>query len=159
MEIPICQICKEPIHNFICIDCLAEDIKDWLPQHLVSRFSRFNEMFLGYFHYPHDHEENNHNLVCNGRGKGSICLYCYVNEVFQWLLNQNKTLARRFIRVFSFGLKVSRFRDIIKAKPQPITELIETDKEFGICDECGEYSDELRHIDGRWVCKECGVME
>ena len=25
----------------------------------------------------------------------------------------------------------------------------------GICEECGEYSDELTNIDGRWICPEC----
>lgn len=158
-ELFICQICKEPIHNFVCIDCLAGDIRNWLPEHLVSGFLRFNEMFLEYFHYSHDHEVNNHHLVCGARGKGSICLYCYVNEVFQWLLSQNKMLAKRFISIFSFGLKISRFGNIIKANPQPITELTERIEEFGICDECGEYSDELRRIDGKWICKECGAME
>lgn len=158
-EIFICQICKEPIHNFVCIDCLAGDIKKWLPEHIVSRFLRFNEMFLEYFHYPHDHEVNTHHLVCNARGKSSICLYCYINEVFQWLNIQNKRVAMKFIKLFSFGFEKKGFRDITKANPQPITELTKEGEEFGICDECGEYSDELRHIDGKWVCKECGVME
>lgn len=26
----------------------------------------------------------------------------------------------------------------------------------GICERCGEYSDVLRNIDGRWICQECG---
>lgn len=28
-------------------------------------------------------------------------------------------------------------------------------EEFGICDECGEYAEELRLLNGRWICIEC----
>lgn len=30
--------------------------------------------------------------------------------------------------------------------------------EFGVCDECGEYTEELVLIDGSWVCKGCSRM-
>ena len=30
--------------------------------------------------------------------------------------------------------------------------------EFGICDECGEYTEELVLIEGSWVCRECSHM-
>ena len=29
------------------------------------------------------------------------------------------------------------------------------EKIAGICEECGEYSDELTYVDGRWLCSEC----
>jgi len=27
--------------------------------------------------------------------------------------------------------------------------------EFGVCDECGEYTEELILIEGSWLCREC----
>ncbi|RLJ08473.1 MAG: hypothetical protein DRP12_00480 [Candidatus Aenigmatarchaeota archaeon] len=27
--------------------------------------------------------------------------------------------------------------------------------EFGICDECGELSDSLKRVNGKWVCESC----
>ena len=156
-EVFICQICKEPIHNFVCIDCLAKDIVSWLPEKLKEKFSMFNRMLLDCFNCPHDHQDD-HRLVCSAGGKGSICLFCYVNEVFQWLKTQNKKIAWKFRKAFSFGSGPSEFRNITKANPHPITELSLENEEFGICDECGEYSDELRCVDGKWMCKECGAL-
>ena len=30
--------------------------------------------------------------------------------------------------------------------------------EFGVCDECGEYTRELVLIDSAWICKGCSRM-
>jgi len=34
----------------------------------------------------------------------------------------------------------------------------ESDNEFGVCDECGEYTEELILISGTWICKQCSRM-
>ncbi|RLI98519.1 MAG: hypothetical protein DRO99_00470 [Candidatus Aenigmatarchaeota archaeon] len=154
MEIPICQICKEPINNFVCLECLAKDISTWLPPGLSDRFTKFNDWFLDTFkHMPHT--VTRHHIVCDLRGKGSVCLYCYVNEVFQWLMGEDKPVARRFRKLFSFGMRKGDFKQIIKSHAKPISEVEEMEKEEGICDECGEYSDELHILNGRWVCRVC----
>jgi len=31
-------------------------------------------------------------------------------------------------------------------------------EEFGVCDECGEYTEELMLIESNWVCKDCSRM-
>lgn len=31
-------------------------------------------------------------------------------------------------------------------------------EEFGVCDDCGEYTEELILIEGSWVCKTCSHM-
>jgi len=155
-DVMLCQICKEPIHNFACIDCLAKDIKNWLPVSLSNLFTEFNEWFLSVFDY-HKHEVlEGHHLVCNARGSGNICIYCYVNEVFQWIAGQDKAVAKRFRHLFSFGMKKTDFREVMLAHAEPISEVETVEKEFGICDECGEYADELKLLNGRWVCMECG---
>jgi len=155
-EILICQICKEPIHNFVCIDRLADDIGKWLPSDLSSHFAGFNKQFLGIFsHTPHA-DLGNHHIVCNSEFTSNICLHCYVNEVFQWLAGKNKAVANRFRRLFSFGMDKKDFREVMLARPRPIMEMENMGEEFGICDECGEYTDELKLLNGRWVCQECG---
>ena len=52
-------------------------------------------------------------------------------------------------------MKKTEFKEIIKAHAQPISEVENMDEEFGICDECGEYSDSLGLVNGRWICVIC----
>ena len=105
MDVQICQICKEPIHNFVCIDCLANDISKWLSSNISASFNNFNERFLNIFNYHQHNRLEQHHLICSARGNGNVCLHCYVNEVFQWLKCQDKSVARRFRKIFSFGMK------------------------------------------------------
>jgi hypothetical protein len=158
-KVLICQICKEPIHNFVCIDSLAEEIKRWLPTDLSMSFGTFNNWFLSVFnHSYHDANHTNTHVLCNSSSIGNICVYCYVNEVFQWLVEQNKAIGKRFRDLFSFGMKKTDFREVILAHAEPISEVENMNEEFGICDECGEYADELKMLNGRWICHECGGL-
>ena len=150
----ICQICKEPIHNFVCIDGLSRHITRWLPSGISGPFSKFNQRFLEIFHYPYD--ISNEHMICDTERTGNICLYCYLNEVYQWLMGQNKAVARRFRKIFSFGMDKSGFREIIISHAEPISGVENVKEESGICDECGEYTDGLRILNGRWICRECG---
>jgi len=151
----ICQICKEPINSFVCLERLSEDIRGWLPEALSSRFAGFNDWFLKLFSYGYDAGLEHHGMVRGGMGKGSVCLYCYVNEVFQWLLGEDKAVARRFRKLFSFGMGKTDFREITKANAEPISSSVNHEREFGICDECGEYAEDLKLRSGRWVCSGC----
>ncbi|MBW6462397.1 MAG: CBS domain-containing protein [DPANN group archaeon] len=38
----------------------------------------------------------------------------------------------------------------------PVTERILSD---GICEDCGNYSDELRNFENRWICQECEELK
>lgn len=31
--------------------------------------------------------------------------------------------------------------------------------EFGVCDDCGDYTEELVLIEGNWICNNCSHME
>ncbi len=33
--------------------------------------------------------------------------------------------------------------------------MVEKEAEFGVCDECGEYTEELMLMEGAWICKKC----
>jgi formylmethanofuran dehydrogenase subunit E len=67
----------------------------------------------------------------------------------------DKGLAKMFINTFNFGFSKRDFRNIIRAKPEPITSSKYYASELGICDDCGEFSEELSLDEGNWLCPEC----
>lgn len=63
------------------------------------------------------------------------------------------------MKVFSFGFKTKNFVNILKARPaEPIAETEAENEDFGLCDECGEFSAELILLEGKWMCRECSGM-
>ena len=152
MEVQICQLCKEPIANFACIRHMGEGIAQWLPSPAKELFEKENARFLETF--SSTHIDSGHSALCASGGE-STCLYCYVNEVFQWLSGTDKAVARRFRRLFAFGMKKEDFREIIISHAMPITENIPEKGDLGVCDRCGEYSEELSESRDGWVCSGC----
>ena len=151
MEVKICQLCKEPIANFANIRHMGADITQWLPSPTRELFEKENARFLGTFRQAHT--DSGHAL-CNSAAD-PICLYCYVNEVFQWISGSDKAVAKRFRQLFAFGMKKEDFREIVISHAEPITENMPEKSEFGICDGCGEYSDSLFRTREGWTCSGC----
>lgn len=154
--VSVCQICKEPIWNFFCPDCLADDIKKWLPAQLSQPFSAFHNHFSGYFR-SNLNSAFNWCLNCKTQKEASVCPYCYTNEVIYWLKDQNPQLANKFAQLFPFDFEKIGHKEFFRTHHHPITDTedLPERKRFGICDSCGEYSDELVSKDGEWVCEEC----
>ena len=161
MNVFICQMCKEPVTNFICPNRLAMSIRDWLPDKLTGKFSKFHSTLMSYFssdrcdfRYQRSHCETK-NILCTEKDQSRLCAFCYIAEVYEWLKNNNKSLAEQFLQVFSLGYQKVRYRLEGKIVRHPIieTDLWKTDS--GICDECGEYSDELKRNNGEWICNAC----
>lgn len=152
-NLSICQLCKEPVWNFICPDCIAHGIKDFLPSNFVVGFTKFHQSFLS--HFRNGGLPMNTCLECKSK-ELTVCPYCYTHEVHSWLGKRNKSMATQFMNIFSFG-----FND--KPSHLPVgTEPISTDvsrEDFGICDECGEYTEELVLLGGEWVCKGCSLYQ
>jgi formylmethanofuran dehydrogenase subunit E len=40
-------------------------------------------------------------------------------------------------------------------KLQPFAAPLVKEKDTGLCDECGEYTDELRFLGSKWLCERC----
>ena len=152
--VSVCQICKEPIWNFFCPDCLAQDIKKWLPSTMATSFLNFHSHFSGYF-------QNNPNssfnwcLKCKTLKEASVCPYCYANEVIYWLKESSPNLANKFSQLFPYDFERLGHKELMRSNIGPVTEEKKERTQSGICDMCGEYSDNLKDKNGEWVCEEC----
>lgn len=152
-SLSLCQICKEPIWNFLCIDCLERHIKRWLPVKLSSDFEKFHNTFSRYFRSFLNSEYCMH---CKSYKDKPVCPYCYTNEVYHWLKGENRDLAFMFMNVFSFDFERSGFEEPVKMENLiPISENREIQRQSGICDECGEYSEELGRTENGLSCTGC----
>jgi hypothetical protein len=152
--VSVCQICKEPIWNFFCPDCLAGDINKWLPSNMAEKFLKFHKQFSGYFHSNLD-TTFNWCLSCKGLKESAICPYCYTNEVIYWLRARNPDMATKFAQLFPFDFEKIGHKSLLKTESLPVGEEASDKKQLGICDVCGEYSDELICAEGEWVCDGC----
>jgi hypothetical protein len=141
----LCLLCKEPITNPLSPADIGKHIEMWLPAGLKKGFLRLNSALT----------KQIREFCRTGSGllpEQLVCLHCYIKEIYHWLKWEDKEVAGRFISVFSFGYRKEGFeRDLPLAG---FTDS-EEDLEFGICDECGEYCDSLRHSGGEWLCGEC----
>jgi len=77
-----------------------------------------------------------------------------MTEIFNRFKNPEIWIINKINEKFRFDFKK---HDMIMKKHEviPITEKENIDKDAGVCDECGEYSNELMLIDGQWVCPDC----
>jgi len=152
----ICKICKEPIWNFLCLDCLGEDISRWLPTEQTSRFTAFHRSFVGHFITPVDATFDTC-LKCRGVREAEVCSFCYLNEFMSWVNATEPDLASKLANsfVFSFERK-GEFDGFFKnTRFRPVTDNRCNRETSGLCDSCGEYSEELEARDNGLLCLEC----
>jgi len=156
-EMPICNICKDPIWSFICTDCLAEDIYRWLPGEVSAEFREFNRSFMWHFR---DNEElpGASCMHCKDVKEAVVCPFCYIAEASLWLEKIDKELAENLARMLprypgwevleNGSLTRNDGINTIKTTKKPATD-------EGVCELCMGYSERLRHHDGNWVCEWC----
>ncbi|MFQ5648064.1 MAG: hypothetical protein ACE5FW_02400 [Candidatus Aenigmatarchaeota archaeon] len=118
------------------------------------QFGAFHKHFAGYFH-SNLNSAFNWCLNCKTLKEASVCPYCYTNEVIYWLKDKNVSLANKFAQLFPFDFEKIGHKEFFRTHIHPITDGVPLNKQFGICDSCGEYSDELVNTDGEWVCDKC----
>ncbi|MBI4020652.1 MAG: hypothetical protein HY369_00245 [Candidatus Aenigmarchaeota archaeon] len=96
-----CQTCRDAIGNFVCPDCLAERVRDWLPSRLAPKFSRFHNVLLFYFDaYTSEPVRCG---SCRDAATTLLCSGCYLEHVSAWMRSVDRPLAARFSREFAFG--------------------------------------------------------
>ena len=153
----ICNICHEHIWSFICNDCLAEDVGNLLLEDL-DKFEDFHQEVKAAF--SSEHIGYLRCMSCKEWKQAPICMYCYLGEVYHWLKGSYPELAEQVARMLPLQ-KGSEFSEVhgirLKKEAKPLSDGDEPLErvEFGLCDVCGEYSDELVTRDSGWVCKSC----
>jgi len=146
MEIPICSICKEPIWSFICTDCLKNDIKKWLPSHLSEKFEEFNAMLSFHFRNRMD-EVSLPCILCKQQKDVVICPFCYISEACEFLSEVDEKAAKQLLSMIPFPKHTREENVITESERERFDE--------GICECCGEYSELLKKVEGRWLCERC----
>ncbi|NIO22196.1 MAG: hypothetical protein GTN76_16085 [Candidatus Aenigmarchaeota archaeon] len=149
MDLSLCKICKEPIWNFLCVDCIAEDVKKVIPREAIENFSAFHRGFAGNFNSHYDHT---YCLKCRHENSVTICPYCYLTEMLSMLSDREPILAKRMVRLLPFYRHPYSERDA-----RTLTELSNEKTAFGMCDECGESCESLEKKDNGWLCEDCRV--
>jgi len=151
---PICKVCKEPIWNFLCLDCLGEDIAQWLPSAYASRFAAFHRSFTGHFISTNDAAFDSC-LKCKSVREAEVCSFCYLNEFMSWAKAEPELATKLNQFVFSFERKGEFDGFFRNTRLQPVTDSLCSRESSGFCDACGEYSDELEAGDGGLLCPGC----
>lgn len=146
----LCKLCREPISNFICIECLEKQISGMIPENLRAGFSEFHRVLYGHFRSKTDRFMPC--LKCRISDAPHICMPCYLNEVHSWF--RENRLLRKLRRNLSLDFEALKI-NLKNHSALPITEIETHRRDSGICDECGEYSENLVLFNSEWVCREC----
>ena len=148
----VCQLCREPIWNFLCIDCLATNVEKWLPKDLSHEFTKFHNSVRSHFHtLTADNYEPC--LDCSKFNETPICPYCYTHEVYHWISTKNQDMARNFSKLFFFY--PFEGSEHVKSDRGPIEATTNTKPDLGLCDKCSEYSENLEQASGGMYCETC----
>jgi hypothetical protein len=160
MQLAVCQICKYPVWSYICPDCLAKGIREWLPSELSSEFSKFNRLLLEHFKSIESNFTQIECIHCHMLKESTLCSFCYITEAFQWLHEKNRRLARTLFMTLPPDSRLRIASGVehkwSEIKPISFTES-ETDEE--LCDECGEFSEQTTLANGKCVCENCRDYE
>lgn len=150
-------MCKQSIKNFVCVDCIGTDIREWLPYMHQSGFEKFHGLLTNQFVVDYDDTQGKTKcLQCRKIVKTPICSFCYTNEIFLWLNDRDSRLASVFTNVFDFDFENSGHKEFRGMEGfVPINEPGEFILDEGICEECECFSSELSEKDGKWVCENC----
>ena len=148
----LCQLCREPIWNFLCIDCLGKNVEQWLPKGFGPQFTKFHTFLKTHFHtMSADNFEPC--LDCTKFNETPLCPYCYTHEVYHWISSMSPDTAQKFSKIFFFY--PFEGSEHIKSDQAPIEAIYNEKQNMGMCDNCGEYSDTLNQLEGGWICEIC----
>jgi len=146
--IQLCQICKEPINNHICSDCISENIKKVLPAELRHHVSDFHRMVSRTFRFRGGMR---HCIKCGLSDAPSLCIVCYLKEFLSWSKWVNPQIRKEIKNKMRFRLS----QKVEKRGFVPLTSLEDNMAIDGICESCECYSDRLHQVEGMWLCEEC----
>ena len=145
MESAICKICFDPVDNFVCLDCLAREVKKWLNSRLEYEFTNFNENLRMLF----NSEENLEKCVrCRQSVDCVVCESCYLKELFLWLTQKGASLeALGLMNSFKRSTEINSALIVSSNSEEETSDL-------NVCEECGQVA-ELLYQNGKWICESC----
>ncbi|MFH1294485.1 MAG: hypothetical protein ABIH90_00910 [Candidatus Aenigmatarchaeota archaeon] len=93
--------------------------------------------------------------------ESQVCAFCYINEFISWANHTDSALAEHMRKsfVFSFERKGEFDGFFRNTRLEPLTQTRCERESFGLCDNCGEYADELVPSNGAWLCSDCREHE
>jgi hypothetical protein len=156
-ETVVCKLCLEPIYNFICVNCLHNSVLKWLSSKKLNIKSKFEEFHRNLADHFSSIENKEFCIRCRKVSDTAICIYCYSKEIFWWLFEKNKLLAKEFSKVFNLDFLGTGYLPGIKTRNlEPIITYYENPKlDFNLCENCSQVSDNLKEINGAWLCESC----
>ena len=90
-----CVLCKEPVTNPVCQDCLAEAIEQWLHEAAPEKIASLHE--------ETEMIKSPYGVNCiRCKQAFEICTYCYTRHIFNWL--HDGKLQLEFLEFFNFDL-------------------------------------------------------
>ncbi len=91
-----CIICGVSITNPICVNCLEKEIVQWL----LTRDQEAIPMVKGITDFFANDVKKTNCIIC--RAEIGICTCCYINEIYELLLQRDIGLAQELITTFDF---------------------------------------------------------
>jgi recombinational DNA repair protein RecR len=139
------------------VNCLEDSVQKWLNSkpEILNDFKNFSQNLKAIFESSVEEEKC---IICGRKTGTIICPYCYTKEVFDFLFSKDKSLGENFIKIFNFDfLKVGHSSKTILTKNLMPIIIAEKEKEsdINICENCGNQSEDLREVNGSYICEVC----
>ena len=172
-EVVICRLCLEPLYNFICIDCLLDASKLWLRKKGADEIIPAVEQRHKEVKSTLSSDYNTMVCIkCKQETNTWACPCCYLHEVYEIIKKERPDLANNFEQIFNFdfhythgftqltfwqslhrqSLSTKNFRPVIIVDKR-------NDTDFNICERCEQAADDLKEVNGEWVCEDCRDSE
>ena len=172
-EASICRLCLEPVHNFICTDCLFQNVKKWVSHAIPHKAEYVNALLNG----KHDDikkmlgNEQNRGVCmsCRQMVDEIACPCCYLYEMqsvikehtsrdnvnkFEENLNFDFTFHHGMSQLNLWESIHGRLLSTKSFKPIVITDARRS-LDMGMCENCEVESTELSDSGGKLLCETC----
>ena len=165
-ETTICKLCLEPVQNFICINCLFEDVSKWISNknadELALKIARKNEYLKNFV----NSDFGTFCIMCKKFVKEIACPCCYLYEIFLVIKDSDGKLAKEFEKFFNFDFTIhagyselTLWEEVHRMPTKNYTPVLISEKiqdsDFNFCESCGNKSDRLVDLNGTWLCETC----
>lgn len=157
-EVPICNICLEPIYHFICPDCLHDQVKHWLKDNASYLIPQLEEVADDIRENLLRNSENRVQcILCKKEKTGFVCPFCFIREIYSTLKDFDKAVADKLSNLFNFDFQGTGFYSVNEDSKnfKPVIDMEDKEIKTGICESCETLPEDLKPINGEFVCEDC----